>query len=132
MDNKKIINAHNQIITELQKKNLEITHNKNDPRIKQITLKISQFPLDKKYESLKRESYNWFNDKKLELILSGTRIDSFAAGIIDVISRKNNLEITPKKIAKFYKISENSVRQQSQKIAKELGITLSDKRKKKS
>jgi transcription initiation factor TFIIIB Brf1 subunit/transcription initiation factor TFIIB len=68
--------------------------------------------------------------KNFETLLSGINIVSIAAGMIDIISRTNELEIKPQSIAKFYKISENTVRKNSKNIAAKYNIKLTDKRKK--
>ena len=81
-------------------------------------------------EKLIRKNSDILDDKKFELIISGSDDESISAGIIDVICRSNNLNLKTKKIAKKFEISENAVRKQSKKIAEFLNAKLGDKRKK--
>ena len=70
------------------------------------------------------------DNKKFELIISGSDDESISAGIIEFICRSNNFNLKTKKIAKKFEISENAVRKQSKKIASVLNVKLEDKRKK--
>ena len=81
-------------------------------------------------EKLIRKNSDILDDKKFELIISGSDDESISAGIIDVICRSNNFNLKTKKIAKKFEISENAVRKQSKKIAEVLNVKLEDKRKK--
>ena len=81
-------------------------------------------------EKLIRKNSDILDDKKFELIISGSDDESISAGIIEFICRSNNLNLKTKKIAKKFEISENAVRKQSKKIAAVLNVELEDKRKK--
>jgi transcription initiation factor TFIIIB Brf1 subunit/transcription initiation factor TFIIB len=81
-------------------------------------------------EKLIRKNSDILDDKKFELIISGSDDESISAGIIEFICRSNNLNLKTKKIAKKFEISENAVRKQSKKIAEVLNVKLEDKRKK--
>jgi transcription initiation factor TFIIIB Brf1 subunit/transcription initiation factor TFIIB len=124
--NKKIIIDYNYIYRNMHKKNLT---NKNfgNNRKKNIALKIMRWELEIP-EKLKRKSLEWLEKPKFELIMSGSEDTSIAAGIIYIICKKNDLKITPKKIAKEFGVGENTVRNQAKKIAKLLEIILLDKR----
>ena len=81
-------------------------------------------------EKLIRKNSDILDDKKFELIISGSDDESISAGIIEFICRSNNFNLKTKKIAKKFEISENAVRKQSKKIAEVLNVKLEDKRKK--
>jgi len=81
-------------------------------------------------EKLIRKNSDILDDKKFELIISGSDDESISAGIIEFICRSNNFNLKTKKIAKKFEISENAVRKQSKKIAAVLNVELEDKRKK--
>jgi transcription initiation factor TFIIIB Brf1 subunit/transcription initiation factor TFIIB len=121
----------NQCLKEINKKhsetNLGINPNINS-RITGIKLEVNKFPNIP--EKNKRDAMKIMDKKNFETLLSGINIVSIAAGMIDIISRTNELEIKPQSIAKFYKISENTVRKNSKNIAAKYNIKLTDKRKK--
>ena len=81
-------------------------------------------------EKLIRKNLDILDDKKFELIISGSDDESISAGVIEFICRSNNFNLKTKKIAKKFEISENAVRKQSKKIAAVLNVKLEDKRKK--
>jgi transcription initiation factor TFIIIB Brf1 subunit/transcription initiation factor TFIIB len=130
-DYKTLVKVHNKIITEISKNDIKKLMSDVDGRINHISSAIFAYPDDDISQKLKKEGLNYLDDEKFESILSGTPAKSIAAGIIDIISRKNNLSVTPWKIAKFYQIHENTVRTQTKKITELLGITFLDKRKRK-
>ena len=109
------------------KKNSIVPENFGNNRKKNIALKIMRWELEIP-EKLKRKSLEWLEKPKFELIMSGSEDTSIAAGIIYIICKKNDLKITPKKIAKEFGVGENTVRNQAKKIAKLLEIVLLDKR----
>ena len=53
-------------------------------------------------------------------MISSSKKESVASGIIDVVSRENEVNVTPKKIAQVYRISDFSVRSSSKKIQEAL------------
>ena len=81
-------------------------------------------------EKLIRKNSYILDNKKFELIISGSDDESISAGIIEFICRNNNFNLKTKKIAKKFGISENTVRKQAKKIATVLNVKLEDKRKK--
>jgi transcription initiation factor TFIIIB Brf1 subunit/transcription initiation factor TFIIB len=89
-------------------------------KIRLIQLEILKFPKIIVSEKLKRKKILKFDYKKIEHIISSSKKESIASGIIDIISRENEVNVTPKKIAEVYNISEYSVRSLSKKIQKAL------------
>ena len=70
--------------------------------------------------------------KEFELkILTGQKSKSIASGIIEVVCRKNKIDISPEYIAREMNLSSTTVRHQSKKIQELLKIKLKDKRYKK-
>jgi transcription initiation factor TFIIIB Brf1 subunit/transcription initiation factor TFIIB len=129
-DSKILKKFYSNMVKEMWKHDISL-EKKVDDRIKQIKIAILDFPDHKISKKLKEESLKYLDDKRIESIVSGSPIISIAAGLIDIISRKNKLNVTPKKIANEFKISENTVRTQSKKIAELLEIVLLDKRRRK-
>ena len=126
---RKLVKYHNKTTKVIWKNEVTID-NKLDNRVEQIYFTILKFPDDIISQKLKKEIKNNLNDKKFESILSGISTTSIAAGVIYIICIKNGLVMNPKKIAKFYEINENTLRNQAKKIAKLWNIELRDKRKK--
>ena len=81
-------------------------------------------------QKLIRQNLDILDNKKFELIISGSDNESISAGIIEFICRNNNFNLKTKNIAKKLEISENTIRNQAKKISTVLGIELGDKRKK--
>jgi transcription initiation factor TFIIIB Brf1 subunit/transcription initiation factor TFIIB len=81
-------------------------------------------------QKLIRQNLDILDNKKFELIISGSDDESISAGIIEFICRNNNFNLKTKNIAKKLEISENTIRNQAKKISTILGIELGDKRKK--
>ena len=70
--------------------------------------------------------------KEFELkILTGQKSKSIASGIIEIVCRKNKIDISPEYIAREMNLSSTTVRHQSKKIQELLKIKLKDKRYKK-
>ena len=129
-DYKTLFNFHNKIITEISKNNIKELKIDVDFRIDHIKYAIFAYPEDAISQKLKIECHSHLDNEKFDSILSGNSVTSIAAGIIYVIATENDIETNPKRIAKFYKISESTVRNQAKKIADNWGIELTDKRKK--
>ena len=125
---KKIIIDYNYIYRKMHEKKLSIRNVENNRKHK-IALKITRWDLGIP-EKLKIKSLEWLEKPKFDLVMSGSQDISIVAGIICIICKKNNLRITPKKIANELEVSERTVRNQAKNIAKLLGIVLLDKREK--
>ena len=125
---KKVIVDYNYIYRKMHEKNLSIRNFGNN-RKNNIALRIMRWELEIP-EKLKRKSLEWLEKPEFEVVISGSEDTSIAAGIICIICKKNNLKITPKKIAKEFGVGENTVRNQAKKIAAVLNVELGDKRKK--
>ena len=61
-----------------------------------------------------------FPYEKIDHMISSSKKESVASGIIDVVSRDNEVNVTPKKIAQVYGISDFTVRSSSKKIQEAL------------
>jgi len=100
-------------------KNIKIK-NPGIDKIRLIQLEISKFSNKIFPEKLKRKTMIDFPYEKIEHIISSSKKESVASGIIYIISRENEVNVTPKKIADVYNVSEFSVRSLSKKIQKAL------------
>ena len=129
-DYKTLFNLHNKIITEISKNNIKELKINVDFRIDHIKSAIFRYPENVISQKLKVKCHSHLDNQKFDLVLSGNSVTSIAAGIIYVLATENNIKINPKKIAKFYKISESTVRNQAKKIADIWEIKLTDKRRK--
>ena len=85
-----------------------------------IQKEIERFPNNILPEKLKRRTMIHFPYEKIDHMISSSKKESVASGIIDVVSRENEVNVTPKKIAQVYGISEFSVRRSSKKIQEAL------------
>lgn len=126
IDYKKVNQCLKGIYKKHSETNIGINSNINS-RITGVKLELNKFP-DISIES-KKLAMEIIYEKNFELLLSGTNMGSIAAGLVDIVSRMQELGVKPKTIAKFYKISENTVRKNSKNIAKMYNIKLLDKRK---
>ena len=129
-DYKKLFNFHNKIIAEISKNNIKELKINVDFRIDHIKSEIFRFPEEVISQKLKVECHSRLDRQKSDSILSGNSVTSIAAGIICLIASENEIKTNPKRIAKFYKISESTVRNQAKKIADAWDTELTDKRKK--
>ncbi len=118
-DSETIIKKFKNIEKACRTKNIKIKK-KGVDKIRLIQREISKFPKIIVSEKLKRKVMRDFPYEQIEHIISSSKKESIAAGIIDFISRENEVNVTPKKIAEVYNISEFSVRSQSKKIQKAL------------
>jgi transcription initiation factor TFIIB len=118
-DSETIIKKFKNIEKACRTKNIKIKK-KGVDKIRLIQREISKFPKIIVSEKLNRKAMVDFPYEKIEHIISSSKKESIAAGIIDFISRENEVNVTPKKIAEVYNISEFSVRSQSKKIQKAL------------
>ena len=89
-------------------------------KIRLIKKEIEKFPNNIFPEKLKRNTMIHFPYEKIDHMISSSKKESVASGIIDVVSRENEVNVTPKKIAQVYGISEFSVRRSSKKIQEAL------------
>ena len=127
----KLVRCYNDVHKKISMRKPDSSINSEFSRREAIILRIHgmasilQIP-----EKLIRKNLDILDDKKFELIISGSDDESISAGIIEFICRSNNLNLKTKKIAKKFEISENAVRKQSKKIAEVLNVKLEDKRKK--
>lgn len=109
----------------------------NEKRIQEIIDEVNNFNPTVRVRSgisLNDEQCNQVLNKVLthknfELeILTGQKSKSIASGIIEIICRKNKIDIRPEIIAREMKLSSTTVRHQSKKIQDLLKIKLKDKR----
>ena len=127
----KLVRCYNDVHKKISMRKPDSSINSEFSRREAIILRIYgmasilQIP-----EKLIRKNSDILDDKKFELIISGSDDESISAGIIEFICRSNNFNLKTKKIAKKFEISENAVRKQSKKIAEVLNVKLEDKRKK--
>lgn len=127
----KLVRCYNDVHKKISMRKPDSAINSEFSRREAIILRIHgmasilQIP-----EKLIRKNSDILDDKKFELIISGSDDESISAGIIEFICRSNNFNLKTKKIAKKFEISENAVRKQSKKIAEVLNVKLEDKRKK--
>jgi len=127
----KISDIINEDIEKVKRKvkNIEKVCRKNNIKIKNqgldkirlIQKEIEKFPNNIFPEKLKRKTMIHFPYEQIENIISSSKKESVASGIINIISRENNINVTTKKIAQVYGISEFSVRSLSKKIQEALG-----------
>ncbi|MDC0450680.1 hypothetical protein OAL59_01940 [Nitrosopumilus sp.] len=128
---KKLVRSYNDVHKKISIRKPDFAINSEFSRREAIILRIHgmasilQIP-----EKLIRKNLDILDDKKFELIISGSDDESISAGVIEFICRSNNFNLKTKKIAKKFEISENAVRKQSKKIALVLNVKLEDKRKK--
>jgi len=126
----KLVKCYNDIHKKIHMERLHDVENFELDRRGAIGLEISRMAgVLEIPERLIRRDLGILNNEKFELIMSGSEDTSIAAGIICIVCNKNDLEITPKKIAKKCGVSENTVRNQAKNIAKLLEIVLLDKRR---
>jgi len=126
----KLVKCYNDIHKKIHMERLHDVENSELDRRGAIGLEISRMAYVLEIpERLIRRDLGILDHKKFELIMSGSVDSSIAAGIICIVCKKNDLEITPKKIAKRLGVGENTVRNQAKKIAKLLEIVLLDKRR---
>jgi len=126
----KLVKCYNDIHKKIHMERLNDVENFELDRRGVIGLEISRMAgVLEIPEMLIRRNLGILNNEKFELIMSGSEDTSIAAGIICIVCNKNDLEITPKKIAKKCGVSENTVRNQAKNIAKLLEIVLLDKRR---
>ena len=130
----KIRKDYNDVSRKMHEKNIEFTESrgsKQHDRKMKISLEIMYWGNNLHIsEILCRKSLKWLDNPKFEQTISGSNEKSIAAGIMCIICETNNLKITPEEIAYEFKISQNTVRNQTKKIATILGVELVDKRKK--
>ena len=128
---KKLVRSYNDVHKKISIRKPDFAINSEFSRREAIILRIHgmasilQIP-----EKLIRKNSDILDDKKFELIISGSDDESISAGIFEFICRINNFNLKTKKIAKKFEISENAVRKQAKKIAAVLNVKLEDKRKK--
>ena len=126
----KLVKCYNDIHKKIHMERLHDVENFELDRRGVIGLEISRMAgVLEIPEMLIRRNLDILDNEKFELIMSGSEDTSIAAGIICIICNKNDLKITPKKIAKKCGVSENTVRNQAKNIAKLLEIVLLDKRR---
>ena len=126
----KLVKCYNDIHKKIHMERLNDVENFELDRRGVIGLEISRMAdVLEIPEKLIRRDLGILDHKKFELIMSGSVDSSIAAGIICIVCKKNDLKITPKKIAKRLGVGENTVRNQAKKIAKLLEIVLLDKRR---
>ena len=126
----KLVKCYNDIHKKIHMERLNDVENFELDRRGAIGLEISRMAHVLEIpEILIRRNLGILDNEKFELIMSGSEDTSIAAGIICIICKKNDLKITPKKIAKRLGVAENTVRNQAKKIAKLLEAVLLDKRR---
>jgi len=127
----KLVKCYNDVHKKISMRKPDSVINSEFSRREIIVLGISRMASVLEIpEKLIRRNLDILDNKKFELIISGSDDESISAGIIEFICRRNNFNLKTKKIAKKFEISENTVRKQAKKIATVLNVKLEDKRKK--
>ena len=117
-DSEKVKTKVKNIEKECRKNNIKIKN--QGYKIQLIQKEIEKFPNNIFPEKLKRKTMTRFPYEKIDHMISSSKKEIVASGIIDVVRRVNEVNVTPKKIAQVYGISEFSVRRSSKKIQEAL------------